>query len=286
MKHLFRLLHHDRGAAENFVALLIGGASVAGLAIGGLFGFLGGADLVGEPVQVASAATASFYDCPDGDRVGTVTRGDRVFITGRDDSGSWVQVRSPAGVSARAWIRAAHVLPDASIDSFPVLNCHVPVQAQVVAPATETTTTEAPPTTDTTAAPAPTTVTTAAPAPPPPPSVNGLSADPTPIWEKYPGFPGTCPGDGVANVTATVSAPAGVQSVTFAWSGFGQSGSGGMTSGGGSYMASIGPFDANDPSGVPQSSSATVTVTVNVTDTLSRTAQSQTTVTLNDCTFG
>jgi len=281
----------DRGAVGNAVALALGGTAGAGLLIGGLLGLLGGLDLVGEPAQIASAATASFYDCPDGVPLGTVTRGDRVFITGQDESGGWVQVRSPMALSTRAWIRATQVLPDDSIDSFPVLSCHVPVEAAVALAVPETTTTtEAPPTTDTTT----TTATTAA---PPPtnttvtvalPSVGGVSANPAPISESYFGQ-STCnsnPGlPSVTTISASVSAPAGVQSVTMSWQVGGLSGSSPMSQSGGQYQASLGPFDAENPDVVPQSGSLPITVTVTVIDDLGRSASSQTTVTLSDCTF-
>jgi len=282
----------DRGAIGNAVVLALGGTAGAGLLIGGLLGFLGGLDLVDEPAQTAAAATASFYDCPDGEPLGTVTRGDRVFITGRDDSGSWVQVRSPLAVSTRAWIRATHVLADSSTVDFPVLACHVPVEVVVVSLAT-TTTTEAPPTTDTTAAP-PTTDTTAA---PPPttgttvalPSVSGVSANPAPVSESYFGQ-STCnsnPGlPSVTTISAAVGGPAGVQSVTMSWQVGGLSGSTPMAQAGGQYQATLGPFDAENPDVVSQGGSLPITVTVTVIDGLGRSASAQTAVTLNDCTFG
>ena len=287
----FRWQISDRGAVGNAVALVLGGTAGAGLLIGGLLGFLGGIDVVDEPAQTAAAATASFYDCPDGVSLGTVTRGDRVFITGQDDSGVWIQVRSPLAVSTRAWIRATHVLPDNSIDSFPVLSCHVPVEAVAATAVPETTTTStaeettttSSSTTTTTIAPTTTTTTTVA-----LPSVSGVSANPAPISESYFGQ-STCnsnPGlPSVTTISASVSAPAGVQSVTMSWQVGGLSGSSPMSQSGGQYQASLGPFDAENPDVVPQSGSLPITVTVTVIDDLGRSASSQTTVTLSDCTF-
>jgi hypothetical protein len=65
------------------LAIVLGGAAGAGLLVGAVLGLTGAAGLVGEPSTLADAAVASYYDCPDGDALGTVTRGDRVFITGR-----------------------------------------------------------------------------------------------------------------------------------------------------------------------------------------------------------
>ncbi len=292
-----RSLYSDRGEAGNIIAMLLGGAAAGGLLLGALLGLFGGLDLVGEPARVASAATASYYDCPDGDPLGTVTRGDRVFITARDESGAWVQVRSPRAVSARAWMRSIHVLPDSAIDDFPVLSCAVPVTAVVALPTTTvaetTTTTEAPEETTTTSTSSTTTTsTTTTTTTVALPSVGGVSANPAPIWETYfvnfgqltcnlnPGQPSQ------STVSASVSAAAGVQSVTMSWQVDGVSGSTAMSQSGGQWQATLGPFDAENPNVVPQNGSLPISVTVTVIDGLGRSTSGQTTVTLNDCTFG
>jgi hypothetical protein len=264
--------------------MLIGGATVAGLVLGAVLGFSGGLDLVDEPARVAATATATFYDCPEGEPLGSVARGDRVFITGRDQSGGWVQVRSPLAVNTRAWIRTAHVLPDDSTGALSVRSCHVPVEVIAVS-ATTTTATVEPTTTSssttTTSVAPPTTTTTLA-----PPAVSGVTANPAPIWEEY--FPiSVCPAQpDTATVSGIVSAPAGVQSVTMSWQVGGLSGSSPMAQSGGQYEANLGPFDAENPNVVPQGGSLPIAVTVTVIDALGRSASAQTTVTLNDCTFG
>lgn len=220
----------DRGAVGSTVALLLGGTAAAGLLIGAILGLFGGLDLVGEPAEVAAAVTASYYDCPDGDPLGEVTRGDRVFITARDESGAWVQVRSPMAASTRAWMRASHVLPDSSIDEFPVLPCHVPVVAEVVAAVTttipETTTTTAAEETTTTTAPeettttSSTTTTTVAPDTTAP-SISNAAAAPGQIWELDGGtFNITCapPEPRESTISATVTDSGGVATVTASWS--------------------------------------------------------------------
>ena len=266
----FTWLSSDRGAAGGTVAVAFGSVAVAGVLFGGLLGVFGGLDLVGEPAQIASAATASYYDCPDGDPLGSVTRGDRVFITARDESGAWVQVRSPGAVSTRAWIRAAHVLPDSSIDEFPVLSCHVPVQAQVATAATTgtteapdtTATTEAPDTTATTAAPPPTNTTVAADTTAP--SISNAAAVPDQIWELDGGtFNITCapPEPRQSTISATVTDSGGVASVTASWSDPLGSHSQAMSASGNSYSFTFGPYAPDTWPFDPLDHTVSITVT-------------------------
>ena len=63
------------------------------------------------------------------------------------------------------------------------------------------------------------------------------------------------------------------------------SGSSPMSLSGGQYQASLGPFDAENPNVVPVGS-LPISITVTVVDGLGRSAAAQTSVTLNDCTFG
>ena len=125
--HLRRLGASSRGAGNPAVLLLVG-ALTTGALVGGLLGLLEGLDLVGEPAHLATAATASYYDCPDSRATGSVTRGDRVFITGRDDSGYWMEIRSPASVQSRVWMRAGHVLADSEPVDLPVHSCLLAVE--------------------------------------------------------------------------------------------------------------------------------------------------------------
>lgn len=291
----------DAGFAAPYLLTILGGALAVGLVIGAVLGLTGGLDLVGEPARIASAGTASYYDCPDGEILGEVTRGDRVYITARDGSGEWVQVRSPNAVEARAWMRGLHVLPDESLDALPVLACGVPVAAVIESATTSTTTvpdtttssttstttssTTTTSTSSTTTIP-PTTTTTTVPAAP---SVGTVAALEDPIWESYDGedvclFDPNLPATTV--ISAVVSAPAGVQSVTLNWSVDDEFGSIPMSLSGGQYRATLGPFDAEDPDVVPTDQSLSITITVEVLDTLQRPATAQATVTLNDCTFG
>lgn len=274
----------DEGAAGNLVALVLGGAAIAGLVLGTALGLFGGIDFVSEPARVAGAATASYYDCPDGAALGTVTRGDRVYITARDESGSWLQIRSPRAVEGRAWVRSSHVLPDDSVATLPVVSCQVPVAAGVETTVTSTTTTTTIDATTTTTSTTSTTTTTLA-----PPTVGSVTSSEDPIWESYEGEE-TCNASpalpSLTTISAPVTAPSGVQGVTLLWSVGDESGSINMSLSSGQYRAILGPFDAEDPNVVPQDGSLPVTVTVRVTDSDGRIATRQIEITLQDCTFG
>ena len=106
---------NDKGSAP--VGLLVAlGVVVAGGAAGVVLQRSGAVDPVGEDTVVAAYAEASFFDCPSGDALGVFVRGDRVYLVGRDDTGGWVQVRSPRDTDQRVWIAADQVAADAVID--------------------------------------------------------------------------------------------------------------------------------------------------------------------------
>ncbi|MDZ7677512.1 MAG: hypothetical protein U5K29_03055 [Acidimicrobiales bacterium] len=154
-------------------------AGVAGLALGasGTVSFGGG------PVGAAVAGDGvTYFACPNTGAVGELHDGDRVYLTGQDDSGDWVQVRSPLTSTSRVWIRGELVDPDEQID-LPVATCSDEVGELALVDPTVTTTTTAEPVDEepdeadgstTTSTVAPTTTATTAPAttttvaPPPP----------------------------------------------------------------------------------------------------------------------
>lgn len=270
----------ERGAVPAWLVLVLAALAGGGL-IGVALGASGAIDLIGEPVAVAPAtASASYYDCPAGTSLGLLHRGDRVFLTGRDGSGDWIEVRSPRHLDDRVWMRAAHVEADAVVD-LQVRSCRVSAVAIV-----ETTTTSVVVDTTTTSTTVADTTTTV----PAAPSVGSVSATNNPIWEGYFSDTDNCtgaPGQPIrSSISAVVTAPAGVQSVVLLWSVGAESGSSQMSLSSGAYRGTLGPFDAENPDVVPQGQSLAIAVTVRVTDDLGRTATSQRTVTLNDCTFG
>lgn len=268
----------DRGAVSG-PALVVIAAAAGGLLVGGFLGSSGTIDLVGERSVVASAASAPYVACPGDADAGVLHRGDRVFATARDQSGTWIQVRSPRSSESRVWIRSAHLVSDADLATLPVLPCRIEVG--VIVAAVTTTTTSVATTTGTTVA---TTTGTTLPGP----AVGPVSAGTNPIWESY-DDEATCLSNPARPsrtvVTASASAPAGMSGVVLHWQVGAFTGSVAMAPSGGSYQATLGPFDAIDPNAVPQNETAPLVLTVRATDATGRTASSQITITLNDCTF-
>ncbi len=279
---MVRSAQGERGAVPAWLLLVL--AAVAGGAVvGAALGVSGVVDIVAEPATISAAADrASYYDCPAGSVLGALHRGDRVFLTGRDESGAWVEVRSPRHLDERVWVRAAHVEADAAVE-LQVRSCQVPVVVAVETTTTSSTVVVDTTTTSTTVADTTTTVPAA-------PSVGSVSATNNPIWEGYFSDTDNCtgaPGQPIrSSISAVVTAPAGVQGVVLLWSVGAESGSSQMSLSSGAYRGTLGPFDAENPDVVPQGQSLAIAVTVRVTDDLGRTATSQRTVTLNDCTFG
>ncbi|MFP4512178.1 MAG: hypothetical protein ACLFRV_04425 [Acidimicrobiales bacterium] len=165
--------------------LLIGVAAAAATAAGAVGLALGASGTVsfgGGPVGAdVGGDGATYFACPNTGAVGELHDGDRVYLTGQDDSGDWVQVRSPLVSTSRVWIRGEHVDPDEQVD-LPVATCSDEVGELELADdaTTTTTTTEAvdqepdePEETTTTVAPS-TTATTA------PPTTTPATTAPTP----------------------------------------------------------------------------------------------------------
>lgn len=268
----------ERGAIRSLIVVVLGGAAGAGLLVGALLGLTGVASLVGEPAVLADAAVASYYDCPEGEALGTVTRGDRVFITGRDASGDWAEIRSPNAPNSRAWMRARQVLPDGETGDLPVFSCNVPVE---VIAASVTTTTEASETTATTEAPETTQTTATTQAPPPtnttiaadtmPPAIGQQQASPGTIWEQDGGtFNITCspPEPRQSNVSAVVTDGGGIAGVTASWNDALGSHNVGMGVSGNTYSTTIGPYPADTWEAVSVAPfDHTFTVTITARDT-------------------
>lgn len=131
---------------------LLAGLGAVGLVVGGALGFtaLKPADDntgFGATVEVQQY---SLYDCPGGAPTGIAYPGDRVYVTGRDDSGGWLEVRDPRNQGSTLWVPSAAVDPDNVID-VPVHDCIEEVE--LIAVDATTTTTLVPETTTTTTLP-------------------------------------------------------------------------------------------------------------------------------------
>ena len=99
------------------------GAVVVSVAVGAALGASGTVDLVGEPSTVVPMDAVSFRICPAGAEVGQLHRGDRIYLTGVDESGGWVELRSPQNLDERVWMQTAYVTADDTLDDLPVVSC-------------------------------------------------------------------------------------------------------------------------------------------------------------------
>lgn len=272
-------------------AAVAAAATVAG--VGVWLGASGTISLVGDragaeaPVLPTSSGTVSYVACPGEQPIGELRSGDRVFLTGRDASGEWVEVRAPEDVAIPVWVRAEVVDPDGDAD-LPEVDCELTEAALGATTTTtapdeesvpdETTTTtvaedeepgdgEPTPTTAPTTAPPVTTPTsqpgppppTSTTQPPPPPVIGTINRSHTEIYEADP--PGSCYSALNAPVSALVSAAIpNATSATLSWSIDGQPGSTSMQRSGSTFSARFGEFG-------PSTVNSTVTVTVTVTAT-------------------
>lgn len=306
----------SRGKRIRLMRRLLAAAAVGGIAVAGVAGYAMAAsdtiDVLGEGTAQVPDATAAYYACPDEAAIGELHRGDRVFITGQTEDGSWLEVRSPIDLLDRAWVQASIVTPDASVD-LPVVECGLTDEelalatGEVVVDTTtttstststtvvgETTTTTAatttttaepqsepnvPPTTPPTVPPTnpqtPPTVPSTTAAPAPAPTLGTISRSETTIWEDW---ASVCAS---RDHTSLISVPVqNATSVTLQWNVGPQPRSKPMSVQGGVASAHLGPFDetaVDDPT--------VVTVTVRAVGAGGQTTR-QTTVTLQDCYFG
>src|SRR5262245_33687279 len=117
--------HVGASGAIALTQLLIAGGIVAGgVGVGVALdqaGVFGGGD---ETVEVALDSVRTF-DCPDGGEVGELHGGDRVLATGRDDEGTWAEVRNPGDLSGRVWVAARYLVPDRDLAELDVHECAV-----------------------------------------------------------------------------------------------------------------------------------------------------------------
>lgn len=249
--------------------------------VGGLLGVFTAPD--GTAGTLARDAVP-VYACPGDTEVGTLYRGDRVLVTGRN--GDWLAVRNVRGAGERVFVLAATIIPDADLSALPNVDCD-----DVGTVAFDETTTTIPPTTtvpEVTTTTAAVTTTTAAPVTTtaPLPSVGLVSSAPNAISEAFQQDGSSCGGYEVTSlISASVTAPAGVQSVVMSWSSVVISpGSKPMTGQGGTYSAEFGPFTAEATPNFLTGSQVEVTVLVTVTDSWGRQATGHTTVTVHGCT--
>lgn len=260
---------------------IVAAATSGGVVIGGLLGVLTADDAA--PATLGRDAV-TVYACPGEGAVGTLHRGDRILVIGRNEQ--WLAVRNVRGAGEQVFIAAEAVVADDDLDWLPQVDCAdagtLAVTPTTPAPTTAVVDTTMPDTTvpDTTLTPGAPTTTIATTTTLAPPTVVSVLDSPDPIWESYTGS--DC-GDGIATVTASISAPAGVASVVLSWTSTEGNGSTPMSKVGGTYRATIGPFGDTF---VGNGQVVVLTYTVKVTDTLGRQHSRQGTITVDDCPFG
>jgi hypothetical protein len=124
------------------VGLVVAGAAAVG-AVGVALGTSGAIDLFDDgaapPVETPGGGVP-YASCPGTVEVGRLRGGDRVYLTGRDESGDWVELRSPVDQIERVWVRADVVEPDVVVD-LAVVSCDVDEIAMAVQGVEATTTT-------------------------------------------------------------------------------------------------------------------------------------------------
>ena len=151
-----------KAAQGGHVALrLLGGLGAAGLVAGAVLGLTVLKPSASAPPLVSGAEVTGLdlagFDCPHGSVVASLNAGDRVFVTGRSDDGSWLAIRDPRHTDRTVWVPAKAARRDVATD-LAVTPCDtaVPVGTEPVG-TTSTSTTTVAETTTTTAAPATTT---------------------------------------------------------------------------------------------------------------------------------
>ncbi len=286
--------------------------AVTGIVLGGVgIGFVGQRVFSDNASQNGKAGRASqtvqTYRCPDQGKVGVLTSGDRVFITGQDarNDPKWLEIRNPADTSGRLWVQADGLQADATTKSLPVVTCTHPIAGKQTAtgsrstrPNTSTTTSSTTvPGATTTTKPGQTTIpgattipdhsgtipghTTTVPGqvttpPQGAPSIDKFIANPTTITENR---PDTCPGESYST-TVTVNA-SNTANATLHWNMPGNfSGTRPMSRNGTTFTAQLGPFGpfASDDDG-------TITVWVTASGPGGTTSSNHFGVTFKDCAF-
>lgn len=96
------------------------GAGAAGVALG----YSGNGPFSSTPAGSApmSSQAAPYYLCPADGHLGRLSSGDRVYLTGIDESGVWVQLRAPGNPDDRVWVERRHVDPDRELE-LPTASC-------------------------------------------------------------------------------------------------------------------------------------------------------------------
>ncbi len=178
---------------------IIGGLGAIGLVAGAILGATvlrpeADVAVIAAGIDVRGSAT---FDCPNGATVGSLRSGDRVFVIGRDDGGTWSAIRRPDHIDTVVWVPVNVLSPDDEPTDVPVVDCTDEPELLVAAlPSTESVESSVPDTTlpdsipestepeetvPTTSQPGPSTTVprTSTPTPPPTPAAPPPAPNPT-----------------------------------------------------------------------------------------------------------
>ena len=123
------------------IGATVGAVAAAG-AVGLALGYSGTVSFSRTAEASVSAGSLTYFTCPNAGAAGTFQHGDRVYLTGRDASGEWVEVRSPQDQNQRVWVQGDFVDPDEVVD-LPAAEClDGPLPVDEMALDATTTTTE------------------------------------------------------------------------------------------------------------------------------------------------
>jgi single-stranded DNA-binding protein len=235
--------------------LYIGAVGVAVVLAGFGLGALTGELTSGDAATTRQRAVG-VYDCPAGDRLTDYQPGSRVYVTGRSQSGNWIQVRDLDQPSARVWMQASALDLDDPDTTLPTVGCEtegftmaatettttLEVTTTTVPESTtttteETTTTEGtPPSTEATTTTTSSTTTTTTPDNTPP-TLKASAPDPNKIWEQG------CTIDHSDLTAEALDSGSGIEIVEATWTINGSPGSTELThSAGNVYSGVFGPF--------------------------------------------
>jgi hypothetical protein len=114
---------------------------LTGLSIGAVVtaGAIGAAIALGTDDEAAPPTGGlTYHACPEDRVAGELSRGDRIFLTGRTEDGAWVELRAPTDGDQRVWMPAAWVVPDEELGTLGVVepDC-APVDVVVAFPEPE-----------------------------------------------------------------------------------------------------------------------------------------------------
>ena len=287
-------------------ALLVGAIVIGGVATGFALERAGAVSLVTEGSVVAHLDEVPYSTCPDEPALGTLHRGDRVFVTGRTADGAWSEIRAPYHTDSRVWVLSQWLFPDTELvaaaiviplctgDDEPANGVHdsttttsLPDDAPTPSSSTSSTTTSTSSTStsttssSTTTSSTTTTTSTTLPADSEGPTINFFQSSEADVWENgvYCGAQ-----QQTTAVSAVVFDPSGVTSVQLSWTVGTSSGSVGMSPiAQDVYSVTIGPFDEDTVSGGNASISLMLTATDAHANEASSTSGTRIPPLLHDC---